>query len=128
MNFRRNLALDLSLDAVKLGVQILLVLGQVVLDTVNFGIELLLVGLNLLDLSLNLDKALLDGLRDSIPLGVSVGIDCGLHNDDVNFGLNVFVFVNKLLQALLIELNNARDDGLDLAVHDVLIRLAKDRN
>ena len=36
--------------------------------------------------------------------------------------------MNKLLQALLVELDIALDDGLDLAVHDGLIRLAEDRD
>lgn len=36
--------------------------------------------------------------------------------------------MNKLLQALLVELDIALDDCLDLAVHDRLVRLAEDRN
>ena len=67
-------------------------------------------------------------LSDAIPLRVSVDIDRGLHDDDVDSGLNFLVVVNKLLQAFLVELDVALNDGLDLAVHDGLIRLAEDRD
>ena len=34
---------------------------------------------------LNLDKALLDGLADAVPLRVSIDVDSGLHNQDFDF-------------------------------------------
>ena len=96
--------------------------GQVVLDITEFRVQLLL---DILYLGLNLTKALLDGLSDAIPLRVSVEVDCSLHDDDFNFSLNVQVVMNKLLKALLVELDATLDDGLDLSVHDALVGLAE---
>jgi hypothetical protein len=99
---------------------------ELILDSVKLHVELLLVSLSLI---LNLDKALLDGLSDAVPLGVGIEVDRGLHDDNVNIGLHLLVVqVIELLKALLVELNFALDDGLDLAVHDAFVRLAKDGN
>lgn len=90
----------------------------------DLRLEFLLVGLKLL---LNLDRALLDGLSDAVPLGVGIEVDRGLHDDNVNIVLQILVVqVIELLKALLVELNFALDDSLDLAVHDILVRLAED--
>ena len=108
-----HLLVELSVHFVKLHVELLVLL-----------LKLLLVGLSL---HLNLDKALLDGLSDAVPLGVSIEVDRGLHDNNVNIGLRLLVVqVIELLKALLVELNFALDDGLDLAVHDALVRLAED--
>ena len=122
---------ELSVHIVKLHVEFLLVSVQLIfellvlfLDLDHLRLEFLLVGLSL---HLSLDKALLDGLSDAVPLGVGIEVDRGLHDDNVNIGLHILVVqVIELLKALLVELNFALDDGLDLAVHDALVRLAED--
>jgi hypothetical protein len=55
-------------------------------DIVDLVLEILLVLINLLidflDLSLNLTKALLDGLSETVPLIVSIDVVSGLHYQD----------------------------------------------
>jgi hypothetical protein len=105
--------LDLFLGVFELNIKLLVLL-----------LKFLLVGLSL---HLSLNKALLHGLSDAVPLGVGIEVDRGLHDDNVNIGLHILVVqVIELLKALLVEPNFAIDDGLDLAVHDALVRLAED--